>query len=66
MVEFVFLSPIALPGIIAFFWGAGSRTAAVTGALHLFLSVLIWTFRPGAAFPDYFAVSPRKDCFPCW
>jgi hydrogenase-4 component F len=46
---------------MAFFLGgrSGGRCWTVTGALHLLISVLLWTFRPGAAFPDYFGITPE-------
>jgi hydrogenase-4 component F len=60
MVEIAFIAPL-LTGIIAFFLGGRSSRPllTVTGALHLLISVLIWTFRPGAAFPDYFGITPE-------
>ena len=58
MVEIAFIAPL-LTGIIAFFLKgkSGRPLLAVTGALHLLISVLIWCYRPSAAFPDYFGIT---------
>ncbi len=60
MVEIIFLTPF-ITGIIAFFLPkAISRQLLVaTGAIHLFLSLLLWKNRPEAIFNDYFAVTPE-------
>lgn len=60
MVEIVFLTPF-ITGIIAFFLPkAISRQLLVaTGAIHLFLSILLWKNRPEAIFNNYFAVTPE-------
>ncbi|MBU8849601.1 MAG: hydrogenase [Desulfobacterales bacterium] len=60
MVEIVFLTPF-ITGIIAFFLPkAISRQLLVaTGAIHLFLSLLLWKNRPEAIFNNYFAVTPE-------
>ena len=60
MVEIVFLAPF-ITGIIAFFIPkAMSRKLLVgTGAIHLFLSLLLWKNRPEAIFNNYFAVTPE-------
>ena len=58
MVEIAFIAPL-LTGIIAFFLEgkSGRPLLIITGALHLLISVLIWCFRPGAAFPEYFGIT---------
>ncbi|MFH1153993.1 MAG: proton-conducting transporter membrane subunit [Pseudomonadota bacterium] len=58
MVEIVFLAPF-ITGIIAFFLPAatGRRFLVGTGALHLLLSIVLWTTRPEPMFKDYFAVT---------
>ncbi|MCD4722020.1 MAG: hydrogenase [Desulfobacula sp.] len=58
MVEIVFLTPF-ITGIIAFFLPkAISRQLLVaTGAIHLFLSLLLWKNRPAAIFESYFSVT---------
>ncbi|MCK4767591.1 MAG: hydrogenase, partial [Desulfobacula sp.] len=60
MVEIIFLTPF-ITGIIAFFLPkAISRQLLVgTGAIHLFLSLLLWKNRPEAIFENYFAVTPE-------
>ncbi len=60
MVEIVFLAPL-FTGVLAFFLPAstGRPLLAATGVAHLLLSVLLWVYRPEAAFPDYFAVTPE-------
>ena len=58
MVEIAFIAPL-LTGIAAFFLQGKSGRALLpfTGGLHLVISVMIWRFQPGAAFPDYFGIS---------
>ncbi|RJP79477.1 MAG: hydrogenase [Desulfobacteraceae bacterium] len=60
MVEILFVIPF-LTGIMAFFLNpsAGRPLLVITGALHLFLSVLLWMNRPEPIFSDYFAVTPE-------
>jgi len=60
MVEIVFLIPF-ITGIIAFFLPKmiGRGLLVGTGAIHLFLSLLIWKDRPEALFDSYFAVTPE-------
>jgi len=60
MVEFVFITPM-LTGIVAFFLSstAGRPLLVITGAVHLALSLMLWTLRPEAIFPAYFAVTPE-------
>ncbi len=58
MVEIVFLVPL-FTGIVAFFLprNFGRPLLVLTGAIHLFLSVLLWIQRPDAWFKTYFAVT---------
>ena len=60
MVEIVFLVPF-FTGIVAFFLprSFGRTLLVITGAIHLFLSVLLWVHRPEALFKAYFAVTPE-------
>lgn len=60
MVEIVFLTPF-ITGIIAFFLpkAISRRLLVATGAIHLFLSLLLWKNRPEAIFKSYFAVTPE-------
>ncbi len=60
MVEIVFLVPF-IAGLAAFFIPktAGRLVLGLTGAVHLFLSIMLWANRPEALFPDYFAVTPE-------
>jgi hydrogenase-4 component F len=60
MVEILFIAPF-IAGIIAFFLPhtAGRPLLVITGALHLFLSVLLWIKRPAPIFQEYFAVTPE-------
>lgn len=60
MVEIVFLIPF-ITGIIAFFLpkAISRQLLVVTGAIHLFLSLLLWKNRPTAIFDEYFAVMPE-------
>ena len=60
MVEIVFLAPF-ITGIIAFFIpkAMGRKLLVGTGAIHLFLSLLLWKNRPEAIFNNYFAVTPE-------
>ena len=55
MVEIVFLVPF-ITGVIAFFIPRylGRPLLPITGAVHLFLSVLLWINRPEALLPHYF------------
>jgi len=60
MVEIVFLVPL-FTGIVAFFLprNFGRPLLVITGALHLFLSILLWIQRPEPLFKAYFAVAPE-------
>ena len=60
MVEIVFLVPF-FTGIIAFFLprNFGRLLLVLTGAIHLFLSVLLWIQRSEPLFKAYFAVTPE-------
>jgi hydrogenase-4 component F len=60
MVEIVFIAPF-LTGCLAFFLpgNSGRPLLILTGALHLLLSLLLWTRRPEPLFPEYFAVTPE-------
>ncbi|MGA6926071.1 MAG: proton-conducting transporter membrane subunit [Desulfosarcina sp.] len=60
MLEIVFLIPL-LTGTAAFFLPRhlGRALLVSTGAIHLILSVLVWTGRLAPAIPDYFAVTPE-------
>jgi len=60
MVEIIFLTPF-LTGILAFFLpkAVGRQLLVGTGAIHLFLSLLLWKNRPQAYFDGYFAVTPE-------
>ncbi len=60
MVEIVFLAPF-ITGIIAFFLpkAVGRQLLVGIGAIHLFLSLLLWKNRPEAIFSNYFAVTPE-------
>jgi hydrogenase-4 component F len=60
MVEFVFLVPFLI-GIVSFFLPkkTGRALLVTTGGFHLVLSVLLWTNRPAAIFPEYFSVTPE-------
>lgn len=60
MVEIVFLTPL-ITGIMAFFLPKliGRQLLVGTGAIHLFLSLLLWKNRPEAIFKGYFAVTPE-------
>lgn len=60
MLEIVFLIPL-LTGTAAFFLPrhVGRALLVSTGAIHLSLSVLVWTGRLAPAIPDYFAVTPE-------
>ncbi|MCP4372302.1 MAG: hydrogenase [Deltaproteobacteria bacterium] len=58
MVEIVFLVPL-FTGTVAFFIprSFGRPLLVLTGAIHLFLSVLLWIQRPEPLFKAYFAVT---------
>jgi len=58
MVEFTFVAPF-LAGCLAFGLPRrfGQSILVVTGAVHLLLSILVWTLRPAPAFPDFFALT---------
>lgn len=60
MVEIVFLVPL-FTGIVAFFLprNFGRPLLVITGAIHLFLSILLWIQRPEPLFKAYFAVAPE-------
>ena len=60
MVEIVFLVPF-FTGIVAFFLSKnfGRPLLVITGAIHLFLSILLWIQRPEPLFKAYFAVAPE-------
>ena len=60
MVEILFLIPF-IAGIIAFILpqAAGRYLLATTGAVHLLLALLLWSSRPEALLPNYFAVTPE-------
>ncbi len=60
MLEIVFLLPL-VTGTIAFFLpkNAGRVFLVLTGALHLFLSVMVWSGTLAPRFPEYFAVTPE-------
>ena len=60
MVEIVFLVPL-FTGIVAFFLprNLGRPLLVLTGAIHLFLSILLWIQRPEPLFKAYFAVAPE-------
>ncbi|MBW2606472.1 MAG: hydrogenase [Deltaproteobacteria bacterium] len=60
MVEIVFLVPL-FTGIVAFFLSKkfGRPLLVITGAIHLFLSILLWIQRPEPLFKAYFAVAPE-------
>lgn len=60
MVEIIFLAPFAA-GIIAFFLpkAIGRQLLVGTGAIHLFLSLLLWKTRSVPFFNHYFAVTPE-------
>jgi hydrogenase-4 component F len=60
MVEIVFLVPF-FTGIVAFFLprNFGRPLLVLTGAIHLFLSILLWIQRPEPLFKAYFAVAPE-------
>ncbi|MFH0729920.1 MAG: proton-conducting transporter membrane subunit [Pseudomonadota bacterium] len=60
MVEIIMLVPF-LSGGVAFFippaWGR--LLLVITGAVHLLLSILLWSFRPEPLVPAFFAVTPE-------
>ena len=60
MVEIVFLVPF-FTGIVAFFLprNFGRPLLVITGALHLFLSILLWIQRPEPLFKAYFSIAPE-------
>lgn len=60
MVELIILIPF-MAGVLAFFFPAawGRVLLALTGVLHLLLSVSLWIQRPEAVFNAYFAVTPE-------
>jgi len=60
MVEIVFLIPL-FTGAAAFFLPPkiGRLLLVLTGAVHLILSVMVWTARPAPIFPEYFALTPE-------
>jgi len=60
MVEIVFLIPF-FTGIAAFFLSKtiGRSLLVLTGAIHLVLSVMVWTGKLAPVFPEYFAVTPE-------
>ncbi|MCP4681987.1 MAG: hydrogenase, partial [Desulfobacterales bacterium] len=60
MVEILFVAPF-IAGIIAFFLPrtVGRPLLVITGAFHLFLSVLLWIRRPEPILKEYFAVTPE-------
>jgi hydrogenase-4 component F len=60
MLEIVFIAPL-ITGVIAFFLkGTAARPLLVfTAAVHLLISLLIWRFRPAAAFADFFMITPE-------
>ena len=60
MVEIIFIAPF-MAGIVAFFlpMAIGRRLLVATGAVHLFLSLVLWTTRPEAIFNNFFAVTPE-------
>ncbi|MFH2093597.1 MAG: proton-conducting transporter membrane subunit, partial [Pseudomonadota bacterium] len=60
MVEIIFLTPF-ITGLLAFFLPKtiGRPLLVCTGAIHLFLSIMIWINRPEAVFNAYFAVTPE-------
>lgn len=60
MVEIIFLAPFAA-GVIAFFLpiALGRQLLVGTGAIHLFLSLLLWKTRSVPIFDNYFAVTPE-------
>ncbi|MCP4666023.1 MAG: hydrogenase, partial [Deltaproteobacteria bacterium] len=60
MVEIIFVAPF-LAGVVAFFLprNLGRPLLAITGAVHLLLSIMLWLRQPEALFPEYFAVTPE-------
>ena len=60
MLEIVFIAPL-ITGVIAFFLkGTSGRPLLLfTAAVHLLTNLLIWRFRPPAAFGDYFMITPE-------
>ena len=60
MVELAFIAPLVL-GAVSFFTPKkiGRALLALTGGVHLLLSILLWINKPEALFPEYFSVTPE-------
>ena len=60
MVEIIFLIPL-ITGMVAFFLPASitRKLLVVTGAVHLVLSIILWTNKPDPIFKAYFGVTPE-------
>ncbi|MDD9305157.1 MAG: hydrogenase [Desulfobacter sp.] len=60
MVEIIFLAPF-ITGVLAFFLprAVGRQLLVGTGAIHLFLSLLLWKNRSLPVFDHFFAVTPE-------
>jgi hydrogenase-4 component F len=60
MVEIIMLVPFLAGGVAFFIPPAWGRSLLViTGAVHLLLSILLWSLRPAPLVPSFFAVTPE-------
>ncbi|RJP92556.1 MAG: hydrogenase [Desulfobacteraceae bacterium] len=58
MLEIIFLIPFVAALAVFFLPATAGRVLLVlTGIIHLLMTIMVWTIRPEAIFPDYFALS---------